>query len=337
MKRYRTGFVLGKFCPLHKGHMLLIQRALDECDTVFVVVDNIMDEVISVKRRMRWVQTQFPAAIVLTQDRPLPQDPSETPLFWDIWQETLLHLLPQPVDAVFASERYGERLAHELGATFVMVDADRTAFPVSATRIREDIVGQWVFLSPVVKKDMKRTVCVYGPESTGKSTLTIQLAHHYGVPFVEEYAKEVIEANKGDICFEDMETIVRGHHKAITEAMQKDAPLLFVDTDAIISKLWSVELFGKESPVIEEHIAKQHFDFYLLLDVDLLWVNDVHRYRPNEREDFFRQCEEQLIKRKKDYAVIKGTGEQRLANAVRCIEDRVLPKYTIDRYVVKRM
>lgn len=318
---------MGKFCPLHKGHMLLIQRALDECDTVFVVVDNIMDEVIAVKRRIRWVQTQFPTAIVMTQDHPLPQDPSETPQFWTIWRETLLHLLPQPVDAVFASERYGERLAHELGATFVMVDADRTAFPVSATRIREDVVGQWTFLSPVVKKDMKRTVCVYGPESTGKSTLTAALANHYGVPFVGEYAKEVIESKNGDICFEDMEIIVRGHHKAIVEAMQKDAPLLFVDTDAIISKLWSEELFGKEPPVIEEYISRQHFDFYLLLDVDLPWVNDVHRYRPNEREDFFQRCEEQLIMRKKDYAVISGTGGQRVANAVRCIDERVIKIY----------
>ena len=320
MKHYKTSFVLGKFCPLHKGHMLLIQRALDASDTVYVVVDNIMDEVIPVRRRMQWVRQQFPKAIVLTQERPLPQDPSETPLFWDIWRDTLRHLLPHPVDAVFASEPYGERLAKELSAEFVMVDPGREKFPVSATIIREDIIGQWQYLSPVVQQDIRKMICVFGPESTGKSTLTKQLAHHYNMPYVDEFAKKVIDDRKGDICFEDMETIVKGHHEAIVDALKQNSPLLFVDTDAIISKLWTNELFGKESPIIEEYIAKQHFDLYLLLDVDLPWVNDIHRYRPNEREAFFRKCEEQLIMRKKNYVIVRGKDEQRLINAIEGVD-----------------
>lgn len=320
MKHYNTGFVLGKFCPLHQGHMLLIQRALDACDVVYIVVDNIMDEVIPVKRRMQWVKLQYPASVVLTQSHPLPQDPSETPFFWDIWREELLCLLPQPVDAVFASEQYGARLAKELSADFVMVDSDRQIVPVSATLIRQDIIGQWQYLAPVAQDDFRKTICIYGPESTGKSTLTKQLAEHYHAPFVEEYAKLVIDSKNGDIVFEDMEMIVKGHFKAVEEAMQQNGPLLFVDTDAIISKLWSNELFGKESPVIEEYIAKQHFDYYLLLDVDLPWVDDIHRYRPKERESFFRRCEEQLIKRGKCYAIIRGENELRLKNAIECVD-----------------
>ena len=320
MKQYRIGFVLGKFCPLHKGHMLLIQQAMDACDRVYIVVDNIMDDVIPVERRMQWVKLQYPSAVVLTQEHPLPQDPSETPYFWDIWRETLLQLLPQPIDVVFASEQYGARLAKELSAEFVMVDLDRKVVPVSATRIREDLLGQWEYLSPVVQRDLRKVICVYGPESTGKSTLTRQLAEHYHVPYVEEFAKQVIDAKHGDICYEDMETIVKGHHEAIEEALQQVTPLLFVDTDAITSKLWSNELFGKESPTIEKYIAKQHFDYYLLLDVDLPWVNDIHRYRPNERDSFFHKCEEQLVKRKKDYTIIHGKNSQRLENAISCIE-----------------
>ena len=300
--------------------MLLIQRAIDACELVFVVVDNIMDEVIPVKRRIGWVSEQFPSATVLTQDHPLPQDPSETPDFWNIWREELLHLLPRKVDAVFASELYGERLAMELGAVFVMVDQERNKIPVSATAIREDLYGNWRLLSPVVQRDFRKTICIYGPESTGKTTLTKQLADYYHMPFVEEYAKEVIDKKHGELCFEDMEAIVRGHHQNIFKALQQNAPLLFIDTDAIISKLWSNELFGKESSVIEEVIAQQHFDYYLLLDVDLPWVDDVHRYRPNERELFFNRCEDQLIRRNKKYCIIRGQKELRFKRATECID-----------------
>ena len=336
-KRYNTGFVLGKFCPLHRGHMLLIQRALDECDTVYIVVDNIMDEVIPISRRMEWVRQQYPTAVVLTQDHPLPQDPSETPRFWDIWRETLQHLLPQPVDAVFASEQYGKRLAQELSAEIVPVDPDRQVVPVSATRIREDMIGQWHFLAPVVQRDLRKVICVYGPESTGKSTLTKQLADYYNMPYVEEYAKRIIDSKHGDICFEDMETIVKGHHRAIEEALRQNTPLLFVDTDAIISKLWSNELFGRESPVIEEYIARQQFDHYLLLDVDLPWVSDVHRYRPNEREAFFRMCEEQLVKRKKNYTIIRGLNGLRFENAKKSIENLLSSSSVMSSHSVSSM
>ena len=300
--------------------MLLIQRALDTCDVVYIVVDNIMDEVIPVARRIKWVRQQYPTAVVLTQRHPLPQDPSETPLFWDIWREELLRLLPHPIDAVFASEQYGARLAKELSADFVMVDHDRLTVPVSATLIRQDIIGQWQNLAPAAQNDLRKVICVYGPESTGKSTLTKQLAGHYQMPYVEEYAKQVIEAKNGDICFEDMEQIVRGHFRAVMEARRQNTPLLFVDTDAIISKLWSNELFGKESPIIEEHIARQHFDHYLLLDIDLPWVDDIHRYRPDERESFFRKCEEQLVARGKSYTVIRGKNQQRLNHAITCVD-----------------
>ena len=36
-RRYRRGLVVGKFCPLHRGHMHLIQRAVDACAEVLVI------------------------------------------------------------------------------------------------------------------------------------------------------------------------------------------------------------------------------------------------------------------------------------------------------------
>ena len=316
MRKYKTGFVLGKFCPLHKGHMLLIDTALSNVEQLYIVVDNIMDDVIAVSKRIQWVKKEYPTAIVLTQSHPLPQDPSETPEFWNIWRETLCALLTEKIDAVFASETYGERLAKELNAEFIMVDCERQQVPVSATSIRSDIIRNWHYLSDSAKVDLMTTVCVFGPESTGKSTLTKQLAEYFEAPYVDEYAETVIRSQNGDITFHDMELIVRGHHENIQCAKSMLPPILFVDTDAIASKIWSNVLFGKESPVIEEFIAKQDFTHYLLLDVDLPWQDDVHRYRPNERKGFFARCKQELECRNKSYSVITGNGEERTQNAV---------------------
>ena len=64
MRKYKTGFVLGKFCPLHKGHMLLIDTALSNVEQLYIVVDNIMDDVIAVNKRIQWVKKEYPTAIV---------------------------------------------------------------------------------------------------------------------------------------------------------------------------------------------------------------------------------------------------------------------------------
>lgn len=320
MKGYKTGFVLGKFCPLHKGHMFLIDTALSHVEQLYIVVDNIMDDVIAVDKRMQWVKKEYPEAIVLTQPHSLPQDPSETPDFWNIWKETLCTLLPESIDIVFSSETYGERLAKELNAEFFMVDCERQQVPISATSIRADIVHNWEYLSDSAKADLMTTICVFGPESTGKSTLTRQLALYFGSPYVDEYAETVIRSKKGNISFEDMELIVRGHHENIKSAMASLPPILFIDTDAIVSKIWSNELFGKESTVIEEYIAQQHFTHYLLLDVDLPWQNDIHRYRPDNRSKFFARCKQELDSRCKKYSVVTGIGVQRKQNAITLVK-----------------
>ena len=320
MKKYKTGLVLGKFCPLHKGHMLLISTALSDVERLYIVVDNIMDDVIAVDKRIHWVKNEYPEAIVFTQPHSLPQDPSETPEFWSIWRETLFALLPEKIEAIFASENYGERLANELNAEFIMVDCQRQQIPISATSIRNDIIRHWEYLSASAKADLMTTICVFGPESTGKSTLTKQLAAYFGVPYVNEYAETVIRSKNGDITVEDMVFIVRGHHEKIRQAMALLPPILFVDTDAIASKIWSNELFGKESPIIEEYIKRQNFTHSLLLDVDLPWQEDVHRYRPDNRKDFYARCKRELDSRDKSYSIISGHDQERTQNAIQIVK-----------------
>lgn len=322
-KECKVGFVLGKFCPFHKGHEYLIDYAINHSEKVYVVVDNIMGDYIPVKVRMDWIKKSFPQVTVLTIPKPLPQHPEEAIDFWTQWRTTLLSVLPEPINMVFASECYGERLAKEIGANYgcCIVDRDRITVPISATMLRQDRQQYWQLLSDSAKSYYCRKICVYGPESTGKSTLTSLLADYYHGDQLQEYAKDVIVEKNGYIDFDDMCRIVKGHHDKYCQKLKSPLPYFFCDTDALTSKIWSMELFGKEVPSIEYYINNQHFDLYLLLDIDLEWQDDIHRYRPNERQLFFDKCLRLLSDYHRPYRIVRGVGEQRLTNAIKQISE----------------
>lgn len=315
------GLVLGKFLPPHQGHEYLIRTAAERVDELVIVVDPVFDELIPVATRIQWMQQICPRATVLTLKRQLPQYPHEAPDdFWQLWEHGLKEILPGPVDVVFASETYGEPLASVLQARFEMVDLARNTVPISATQIRENPMQHWEFIADVAKPYVCKKVCIFGPESVGKSTLTEQLARQFDTAFVPEYARTVIEMNQGQLGFEDMEKIAIGHAQAIAQALPDAHKLLFVDTDAVATKIWSNELFHHYPPVLDALIADASFDLYLVLDVDVPWVKDIVRFRPQEREAFLATCIRELDYYQRPYVLISGSWETRFQQAVHQVD-----------------
>src|SRR6185437_14432598 len=170
------GFLLGKFMPPHNGHLMLCDFARAYCDELTVLVCTRPSEPIDGMLRYEWMRELCPDARVVHFDRDTPQEPSDHPEFWTIWRGIVRQAHPEPIDCVFASEAYGARLAEEAGAKFVPFDPLRLATPVSSTAIREDPFANWQFLPPPVRAHYSRSVCLHGPESTGKSTLAAALA-----------------------------------------------------------------------------------------------------------------------------------------------------------------
>jgi nicotinamide riboside kinase len=58
------------------------------------------------------------------------------------------------------------------------------------------------------KKSMKK-IAVIGPESTGKSTLSEQLAVHYKTQWVPEYAREYLLQHGNKYTFDDLLIIAK--------------------------------------------------------------------------------------------------------------------------------
>lgn len=317
------GMVLGKFLPPHSGHVYLVEFARRWVDRLTVVVGTLEREPIPGAQRFAWMQEMFPGAHVVHLQDENPQDPSEHPDFWNIWRTSLQRVLPDsaPLTHVFASEPYGERLAAELGARFIPVDLSRTARPVSGTAVREDPWRNWSFLPPVVRPYFLRRVCIFGPESTGKSTLTAALARHYGTVAVPEYARTLLEWRQGELLEEDIEAIARGQ-RASEDALARQARhLLFCDTDLLSTRIWSEVMFDRSPAWIAQEARRRHYDLTLLLDVDVPWVGDTVRYLPEQRRSFFERCEAALRAHDRPYVVVRGSWEERWRTATAAVDD----------------
>lgn len=321
----KRGFLLGKFLPLHNGHVYMIDFALAHCDHLTIYIGARSDEPIPAMTRYKWMLQLYGdiADVILVENDDLPQKPEDSPTveeFRRIWisevQKTETHPLYH-YDYVFASESYGKWLAEGVGAQFIPVDPDRIAIPISGTEVRFNPYDKWEYLPEVVRKHYVKRICLFGPESTGKSTIARYLTSEYQTKCVPEYGRTYTEMFGSDITTDDMENIYRGHIASTKALLPKANKVLICDTDPILSAVWSDLLTGQRAEIFDEY--NDPCDYYLLMDVDLPWVDDGTRYFKNreQREDFFQRCQAELDRRNLPYAIVNGSGQYRLANAKR--------------------
>ena len=72
MKCYKRALVVGKFCPLHRGHQLLLDRAQGACEELLIVSYTKPEfPGMAPARREGWLRALYPQAaiVVLDDDR----------------------------------------------------------------------------------------------------------------------------------------------------------------------------------------------------------------------------------------------------------------------------
>lgn len=173
-------------------------------------------------------------------------------------------------------------------------------------------------------------VVLFGPESTGKTTLSQQLARYYNTVWVPEYAREYLQNkwnNERKTCEpKDLLPIAAGQMKLENELTKKATDLLICDTDLLETKVYSEAYYvGDCDPILEKYALANTYDLYLLTYIDIPWEADDLRDKPNEREEMFGYFKETLEKYERNFITLKGNKKERLNGAIEHI-DKLLKK-----------
>ena len=118
----------------------------------------------------------------------------------------------------------------------------------------------------------------------------------------------------------DLINIVKLQLDAQKSQLSKANRLLLCDTEMLVIKIWYEHFYGSLDPALKEAVEHQHFDLYLLMDIDLPWEYDAQREHPDKREYFFGLFKDELDQRKANYAVINGDSSERLNRALQRID-----------------
>ena len=93
-------------------------------------------------------------------------------------------------------------------------------------------------------------IVITGPESTGKSTLTKQLAAHFKVDMVNEYARTYLQNLTTEYTQSDLTEIAIGQISLEDKASKSNSKFIVCDTSLEVIKIWSEFKYGSCDPFI---------------------------------------------------------------------------------------
>jgi HTH-type transcriptional regulator, transcriptional repressor of NAD biosynthesis genes len=343
--RFRTGLVVGKLSPLHRGHEHVLATALRQCERVLCLSYSSPElPGCAAEARRSWMSELFPAVTHLALDEaelerqrvqhgPLPQLPlNDAPELEQrvFVAELCLRVFGVAVDVVFTSELYGDAFAAELQKQFraativeakvehVLVDLDRITVPISATAIRADRELGLTYLSPVVRASFVRRVCLIGGESSGKTTLTRSLAQSFATTHCEEYGREKWIERAGELRYEDYLLIAATQLELEEQATRAARHVTFCDTSPLTTLFYCLDQFGRAEAELTG-LADRAYDLFLLCAPDLPFVQDGTRrdaaFRARQHDFYLGQLERLRAR----WLLVEGSLDDRVEQARRGI------------------
>lgn len=259
-----------------------------------VLINSRSFEPLSGKERLQAFQNEFInnhlVKFYLCENDDVPQNPEDHPNFWFLWKNLITKYTDgiQFFDYVFASEKYGIKLAETLDAKFIPYDMNREIIKVSGTSVRSNTILRFNKMLPLIKNKYQRVVTFFGQESVGKTTMTNKVFgddEGVGVTRIPEYARPYLETLGSEVTDEKMLDIVYGQNAIQNLARRNlDNPFIFQDTDLLSTlgyyKLWK----GSWPKECEKLFKRSKSDIYILMNDNIPFEPDQLRYGGDKRE-----------------------------------------------------
>ena len=178
----------------------------------------------------------------------------------------------------------------------------------------------------MIQTEKQIRIAVTGPESTGKTTLALQLAELYKGQYIAEFAREFVEKLPHHYTYEDVEAIAKIQIEQYQATTSSSGQLFFFDTWLIITKVWFNWVFGKTPHWLHDKILECPVDMFLLCLPDLPWEPDPVRENGGEnRLKLFDLYRNELQHYGFNFVEICGIGEARLQAGIDAMNKIVPP------------
>ncbi len=338
---YKLGVYFGRFCPPHRGHLYQIIEASTQCEKLVVVISDNATQTEAICReaglptityqlRKQWISQQvqdMEHIVVRVLDE---TDIPEYPNGWVAWSQRMRDVVGEKIDAFFVGDNeYRGTLAQYFPESRVeLFDPSRTRYPISATDIRRDILGNWQYILGSARPFFAKKVLIAGTESCGKTTLTKCLAKLYNTSWSEEvgryYARDYLGNDETVYTDTDFGRIAHLQYEQDYHALRNANKVCFFDTDATYTDYFCELYMGRRNKLVEAYIDHARYDVLLYLQPDVKWVDDGMRLNGDQERRMM--LSKRLLDMYRAYGfgekicIVTGNYTERLSQAIRVVD-----------------
>jgi HTH-type transcriptional repressor of NAD biosynthesis genes len=309
------------------GHVDCIIRAANMCKELYIVlsIGHNRGE-IDGRIRYRWIYqlTKHIGNVkIITLEDEAASKAEYDEKYWQSDADKVKAAVGKPIDVVFCGSDYDENSfwnkCYPESKLYIFPRND-----ISSTEIRKNPYAHWDWIPNIAKPYYVKKVLLMGGESTGKSTLTINLANRFNTNYIDEAGRDISERSGTDMMMlsEDFTEILLQHKLNEIKAIEHSNKVIFEDTDALITQFFMGFL---EDPGIEKNKALSDaidalnlYDLILFLEPDVEFVQDGDRSEEirDNREKYSDQIKDLILSHGKRFVIVSGSYEERYEKAI---------------------
>jgi len=315
-----SGLIIGDFSALNQGHVQMIEFALSKVNQLYVFLLGSQKDDHYTVNRLEW-ERNFPSTTHVQLRFSAASSVEEFLAGFDC---------PKEISILFSTDKQMQRIAKKLNLSFWLMERYQPQADHYHSVSRKDTFKYWHQMPRAIRQFFVKKVVLFGPESTGKSTLASQLADYFETVWNPEYIRGYLDvkqqihgpfrANEDIVKVSDLEPVAIGQLISEKDKTEQANKLVFFDTNLLMHSLYVQHYFGQVPAWLQALVETQHYDLYLLMDTDIGFHHDPYRDSPFQQKKMHQFFRETLIEKGLPYFEISGTGEARFQNAVQKVK-----------------